>query len=45
MVSSIPADCVDVLVGGVDYKHCGSNWLRPEYRGYELVYVAVADPR
>ena len=44
VVSSLPADCREVGVGGTTYKLCGSTWYAPRFSGNQLVYVVVAPP-
>jgi hypothetical protein len=44
IVSSLPADCREVGVGGAVYKLCGSTWYAPRFSGNQLVYVVVAPP-
>jgi hypothetical protein len=44
IVSSLPADCRDVSVGGTTYKLCGSTWYAPRFSGNQIVYVVVPPP-
>ncbi|MEN0108074.1 MAG: hypothetical protein AAGC84_16840 [Pseudomonas sp.] len=45
VVSSVPSNCVPVLVGGLTYQQCGSTWYQPQYVGTTLQYVVVPPPR
>ncbi|UVE16220.1 hypothetical protein NVV93_11360 [Pseudomonas sp. LS44] len=45
VVSSVPANCVPVLVNGLTYQQCGSTWYQPQYVGMQLQYVVVTPPR
>lgn len=45
VVSSVPANCVPVLINGLTYQQCGNTWYKPEYVGVQLQYVVVPPPR
>jgi hypothetical protein len=45
VIATLPPECVTVVVNGISYRECGSNWFAPRYDGHTVVYVAVANPR
>ena len=44
VVSALPAGCVSIPVGGVEYYYCGGNFYRAVFQGNTLVYV-TAQPK
>jgi len=45
VIASVPPDCTNVAVNGINYKDCNGNWFEPKYNGHSVVYVAVAPPK
>jgi len=44
VVHVLPAGCVSVVVGGVDYSDCGGAFYKAAFSGNNLVYVVVQNP-
>ena len=44
VVHALPAGCVSVVVGGVDYSDCGGAFYKAAFLGNNLVYVVVPNP-
>ena len=44
VVHALPAGCVSVVVGGVDYSDCGGAFYKAAFSGNNLVYVVVQNP-
>ena len=42
--STMPKSCTTVMVGGVNYRQCGSSYYMPVYQGDTLVYKVVDSP-
>lgn len=42
--ATIPKTCTTVIVNGIGYKKCSSQYFKPFYQGDTLVYKAVASP-
>jgi hypothetical protein len=45
MVSTLPPQCSQVIVGNVAYQQCGPTWYQPQYAGSQVTYVVVNPPR
>ncbi len=41
VVSTLPAGCTPKVVGGVEYRVCGSDFYRAAFQGSTLVYVTA----
>ena len=41
MVTTLPAGCAAVTVGGVQYQHCGVDYYRTAFQGGNVVYVTA----
>jgi hypothetical protein len=41
---ALPPSCGSVMVHGVPYQQCGTNWYQPQYSGTSVTYVAVNPP-
>ena len=39
VVSTLPAGCAPMTIGGVEYQHCGVDYYRAAFQGNNLVYV------
>jgi hypothetical protein len=44
VVHALPAGCVSVAVGGVNYSDCGGTFYKAAFQGINLVYVSVQNP-
>ena len=44
VVSSLPDGCINVVVDGGVYWHCGSVWYQLQYTGSDVSYVVVHAP-
>jgi hypothetical protein len=43
-VWSIPDSCTAVIIDGVTYQQCGSDWYQPYFAGSDMAYVVVEAP-
>ena len=43
-VYTIPDTCTAVIVDGVTYQQCGSDWYQPYFSGTDMSYVVVSPP-
>lgn len=41
VVSTLPAGCSQVDIGGVEYQKCGPDYYRAAFQGNNLVYVTA----
>lgn len=41
VVSTLPAGCTPIQIGGVEYQHCGATYYRSAFQGNNLVYVST----
>ena len=41
VVSTLPAGCTPINIGGVEYQHCGATYYRSAFQGNNLVYVST----
>ena len=44
-VYSLSSDCKEEAVAGRQYYYCDGVYYQPYYRGNDLVYIEVEDPR
>jgi hypothetical protein len=44
VVSTLPGDCVNVVVNRGVYWQCGSVWYESQYTGSDVTYVVVRAP-
>lgn len=46
VVNSVPSSgCQMLIINGLSYYQCGSNWYQPRYYGSNVQYVVVVAPR
>lgn len=41
---TLPADCIAVTVGNIQYQDCDGSFYRTAFQGNKLLYVVVEKP-
>lgn len=42
--TSLPSGCLEPMVNGVAYYHCGNTWFKPSFGANGTYFTVVAPP-